>query len=416
MFSINLYNMFPPSLKNDFPIFQHFPKLIYLDSAATAQKPRLVIEAEKLWYEQYNANVHRGVYRLAEEATNVFEKSREAIARFIGAVSKQNIIFTKGATEGINLVAYAFARTNLTKGDVILLTEMEHHANLVPWQILAKEKGINLRFWPIDSQGRLVFDDLEKLFAGVSFLSVTHVSNVLGTVNPIKKIIQLAHKQNIPVLVDAAQSAPHLRLNMRSLDPDFLVFSGHKCLGPTGIGVLYVKQSRYAKMQPYQAGGEMIYEVSQHTSSYTTPPWKFEAGTQPLAQVFGLAAAVEYLEKLGMKHVQRHIHDLVTSAYRRLCEIPEVILYGPKNSKSRCGLISFNVKGIHAHDLATFIDQQNIAIRSGHHCAQPLHTQLAIDASARVSFHIYNSQEDVDRFISALVSVIQQWHNSTRKK
>ncbi|OGY50937.1 MAG: hypothetical protein A2951_00995 [Candidatus Buchananbacteria bacterium RIFCSPLOWO2_01_FULL_56_15] len=417
--------------KTDFPIFRRAGTparpLVYLDSAATSQKPRSVIAAEQRWYERQNANINRGAYRLAEAATLSFEAVRQKVARFIKAPSAKNIVFTKGTTESINLVTAAWARQNLKPGDVILLTRMEHHSNIVPWQLLAKEKKLSLRFWPIDQRGALTDEQPDQLFRGVRLLAITHISNVLGTINPLEKIIKQAHRHGAAVLVDAAQSAPHLLLNVRRLKPDFLAFSGHKLLGPTGIGILYVDQKRYSEMRPYQSGGDMVVDVTQRHATFKPAPHRFEAGTQPLAQVAALGAAVDYLTELGMGRIRRYEQQLTRYAYRRLAALPAVTVYGPtgdhlgsargrpKGSRNgdRGPLISFNVQGIHAHDLATWLDRSNVAIRAGHHCARPLHQRLGVAATARISFSVYNNRRDVDRFITALKQIILAWQRST---
>ena len=404
--------------KTDFPIFRRAGTaarpLVYLDSAATSQKPRAVIAAEQRWYERQNANINRGAYRLAEAATASFEAVREKVARFIKAPSAKNIIFTKGTTESINLVAAAWARPNLKPGDVILLTRMEHHSNIVPWQLLAKEKKLSLRFWPIDQWGALTDEESDQLFRGVRLLAITHISNVLGTINPLEKIIKQAHRHGAAVLVDAAQSAPHLLLNVRRLKPDFLAFSGHKLLGPTGIGVLYVDQKRYPEMGPYQSGGDMVVDVTQRHATFKPAPHRFEAGTQPLAQVAALGATVDYLTKLGMSRIRRYEQQLTRYAYQRLAELPAVTVYGP--TRSRGPLISFNIQSIHAHDLATWLDRSNVAIRAGHHCAKPLHQRLGVPATARISFSVYNNRRDVDHFINALKRIIRTWQHSTHTR
>ncbi len=417
------------NIKKDFPLLQeakvkHKP-LVYLDSAATSQKPKQVIQAEKDWYEKYNANIHRGVYELAEQATMKYEIARAKAAKFIGAESNREIVFTRGATEGINLISEAWARHNLNRGDIILLTEMEHHANIVPWQKLAKEKGLKIKYWPIDENGELITlqpplsggqqknnppdkGDLGDLLKGVKFISLVHVSNTLGTINPVTQIIKQAHQKNIPILVDAAQSAPHLPINVRKMQPDFLAFSGHKMLGPTGIGVLYVKRERFAEMDVYQTGGDMIQSVTFKKSEYKTYPWKFEAGTQNLAGAIGLASAINYLQAIGMSVVSKHDQLLVNYTAKKLREIPEVTVYGPKTIK-RCSVVSFTVEGIHAHDLASLLDEQGICIRAGHHCTMPLHEKLGVSATARASFYIYNDKQDADKFIKALQKIIKKW-------
>lgn len=406
------------NIKNDFPIFTK-AKLkdkswVYLDSAATTQKPKQVISAVTDWYEQYNANIHRGVYELSEKATQKYEESRQKVADFIGSDSARQIIFTRGTTEGINLVAQAWGRENLKPGDTIMLTEMEHHANIVPWQQLAKEKGLKIRYWPIDKDGKLILSNLEEEFKDVKLVSLVYVSNVLGTINPVSEIINQAHKRDIPVLLDAAQAVGHLPVDVDKLDVDWLAFSGHKMLGPTGIGVLYVKQDRFKEMGVYQTGGDMIKHVTYEDSTFASPPTKYEAGTQNMAGAIGLAAAVDYLNKLDMDKVVRHDKMMVAYAFGEMQKIPEVIIYGPKDD--RAGVITFTVKGIHAHDLATLFDEQSICIRAGHHCAQPLHDKLGISASARVSFYIYNDKQEVDYFIKALREIIKKWQASIGKK
>ena len=399
--------------KKDFPIFSQHRKLVYLDSAATSQKPKAVIAAITDWYQNSNANVHRGAYRLAEEATALYEQGRARVANFIKAPEPESIIFTKGTTEAINLVAQSWAKYNLKKGEVILLTEMEHHSNIVPWQLLAQEKGLKLRYWPIDRQGQLTRPD-KNLFGGVKLLALTQISNVLGTINPVAQIIQQAHRRGIKVLVDAAQSAPHLPINVKQIDPDFLAFSSHKMLGPTGLGVLYVKKERLTEMRPYQGGGEMIKEVSRDTATYKAAPWKFEAGTQPLAQVIGLVAAINYLQKIGLKKIWQHDQELTRYAYKKLSQVPGLAHYGPK-ANQRSSLISFNLSDIHPHDLATWLDQSNLAVRAGHHCTQLLHKKLGLEASVRASFYLYNSKKDVDALVGALKLIQRQWQNSTKK-
>ncbi len=400
------------AVKRDFPIFKRLgERFVYLDSAATSQKPASVIAAEQYWYEHLNANVHRGVYQLSEWATEAYNESRAAIARFIGAPSAETIVFVRGTTEGLNLVAQGWAKYHLKPGDTILLTQMEHHANIVPWQLLAKEKKLSIRWWPITSSGRLVLRNIDRRLSGVKLVSMAHASNVLGTVNPIAAIIHRAHRKGIPVSIDAAKSAPHLPLNVRTLDPDFLTFSGHKMLGPTGIGALYIKPERHAEMRPYQGGGDMIASVSFKETTFKPVPEGLEAGTQALAQVYGFKAAVEYLERVGMAEVARYDAGLVQYAYRKLSAIPEVTIVGP-GPADRIGLIAFLVRGVHAHDLASFLDQHGICIRAGHHCAQPLHERLGLEATARISFYLYTTRRDIDRFITALKTIIAEWHST----
>lgn len=402
--------------KNNFPIFSgRLKKLVYLDSAATSQKPQEVIKAEADWYLKYNANIHRGAYKLAEEATELFETTRKKVAKFLGAKDSKSIVFTKGTTEGINLVVSAFARHNLKAGDTILLTEMEHHANMVPWQILAQELGLQIKYWPINEAGELVMTNLDQLFAGVKFLSLAHISNVLGTINPVEKIITLAHKKNITVLIDAAQSVGHMPVSVAKIKPDFLVFSAHKMLGPTGLGVLYVKPELFNDMRPYQSGGEMIAEVGFEFTTFKKMPWLLEAGTQPLAQVYALGATIDYINKLGLKNIFDHTKALTNYAHSELSKIKGLKIYGPKSNK-RLGLVSFTITGLHAHDLATLLDRQDICIRAGHHCAMPLHTKLNVAATARISFGVYNTQSDIDTTVTALQSILKTWNQPTKKQ
>ena len=396
--------------KNNFPIFSgRYKKMVYLDSAATSQKPQVVIKAETDWYTKYNANIHRGAYKLAEEATELFETTRQRVASFIGAKNYKSIVFTKGTTEGINLVVSAFARHNLKSGDTILLTEMEHHANIVPWQLLAQEIGLKIKYWPVTITGELDMANLDELLTGVKFLSLVHISNVLGTVNPVEKIITQVKKKNVFVLVDAAQSVGHLPVNVSKIKPDFLVFSSHKMLGPTGLGALYVNPELFADMRPYQAGGEMIAEVGFEFTTFKKMPWLLEAGTQPLAQVYALGATIDYINTLGLKNIYLHSKSLTAYAYEELSKINGLKIYGP-NANKRLGLISFSTGKLHAHDLATLLDRQNIFIRAGHHCAMPLHTKLKVAATARISFGVYNTKADIDSVVSALKSILKTWN------
>lgn len=400
------------SLRRDFPILKNLASsrkpFVYLDSAATSQKPASVIRAEIDWYERKNANIHRGTFALADLATQTYENVRALVAKFIKAPTAESIVFTKGTTESINLVAHAWGKRNLMRGNMILLTEMEHHANLIPWQLLAREKGLRLRFWPIDQQGHLKNSVFPGILRGVRLLSLTHVSNVLGTINPVEEIGRACRKRRIPFLVDAAQSVPHLPIDLRRIDPDFFAFSGHKMLGPTGVGVLYLKPSRVAEMTPYQTGGEMIEEVYWTKFTFKPAPWKFEAGTQALAQVAGLAAAIQYLEKLGMKNVRRHEQSLLRYAYEKLVRFPEIFICGPKPAE-RSSVISFQVRHMHAHDVATLLDGKGICVRAGHHCCQPLHRKLGLPATTRLSVSVYTTRREIDYFIASLKEIIKQW-------
>lgn len=397
----------PAKLKADFPILSrkvHGKPLTYLDSAATAQKPAAVIKALDGFYRKHNANVHRGLYALSEEATELYESARRTVAEFIGADGPEEIVFTRSTTEAINLVAYGWARHNLKRGDAILLTEMEHHANLIPWYLLADELGLKLRFAAVTPEGRLDRADFERKLTVAKLVCVTHASNVLGTINPIAELTELAHGAGAKILVDGAQAAPHLPLDLCELQPDWYAFSGHKLFGPTGIGVLRTHRPVYDEMEPMLGGGEMIKSVGLGTVEFADPPQKFEAGTMPVADAVGLAAAVEYAKKLGMKNVRKHEQELIAYALERLAAIDGLTIYGPSDPADRVGLISFTVEGIHAHDLASLLDQDGIAIRSGHHCAQPLHDKLGVPATARASFSVYNTTEDVDRLVESIES------------
>ena len=394
----------PVRLKKDFPILDQQVRgrpLVYLDSAATSQKPLSVIQAIERFYTHDNANVHRAVHALAERATAAFEGARERLAHFIGAPEASSVIWTRGTTEAINLVAYAWARRVLKPGDEILLTEMEHHSNLVPWQMAAQDTGARLRFVPLRDDFTLDRARYHELLGErTKLVAMTWVSNVLGTINPVKEMIREAHTAGARVLLDAAQAVPHLPVNVRELDCDFLAFSGHKMLGPTGIGVLYGRAEILEGMAPFHGGGEMILEVSQERSTYKASPHRFEAGTPPIAQAVGLAAAVDYLERLGMNEVFNHEYELATYARKVLEGLGGVRVQAP--SEIRGGATSFMVEGMHPHDLATILDREGIAIRAGHHCAQPLMRRLGVPATARASFHVYNSKEDVDALAAGI--------------
>jgi cysteine desulfurase/selenocysteine lyase len=377
--------------------------LVYLDSAATAQKPESVLAAMDDYYRRYNANIHRGIYAIAEEATAAYEDARARLARFIGAPDPRELIFTRNSTEAINLVAYAWGRTALKAGDAILLTEMEHHANLVPWQILAAERGVELRFLPVTPAGELELEALPGLLADgrVRLVGVVHVSNVLGTVNPVAEISGRARAVGALTLVDASQSVPHLPVDVRALGCDFLAFTGHKMLGPTGIGALWARRELLEAMPPFLAGGEMIREVKLRASRWNDLPWKFEAGTMPIAEAVGLRAAVAFLEELGMEAVFAHDRALAALALERLRDVPDVRLLGPA-AERRGGVVAFELGEIHPHDVATVLDHHGVAVRAGHHCAMPLHEKLGVHASVRASFHCYSVPEDVDALVAGL--------------
>ena len=405
-------------VRKDFPILKreiHGHPLAYLDNAATTQKPKCVIDALVNFYEKHNSNISRGVYTLAEEATEIYEDGRETVAKFIGAADSGKIIFSRGTTESINLVAAAWIQPKLKAGDRIIVTEMEHHSNLVPWQLAAQTSGAELLYWPINLEseksgiGSLDLQKFEemlknatKIKQGIRLLAVTAVSNVLGTVNPIAEIVKIAHSHGVPVLVDAAQAAARMPIDVARWDCDFLAFSGHKIYGPTGIGVLYVKNERLEEMQPFQGGGGMIRQVDRQTSTWADAPQKFEAGTPPVAEVYGLTAAVEYLSDIGMQEIQQHEIELTTHALKRFAEFNDLELYGPQDINSRSGVLSFNLRNVHPHDVAQVLDESGIAVRAGHHCTQVLHKRLGIVASVRMSFGLYNNTSEIDLLISEL--------------
>ncbi|MCP8313079.1 MAG: cysteine desulfurase [archaeon] len=392
-------------IRQDFPIFYQKFKgkpLIYLDNAATSQRPNQVVDAMNDYYQRYNATIHRAVYELGEEATNAYEGAREKVAKFINANPKE-IIFVRNATEAINLVAYSWGRSNIREGDKILLTLMEHHSNIVPWQLLAKEKRARLEFVDIDDEGLLKMDDFEKFMnEGIKFMGLVHASNVLGTINPVKEMVNYAHKNGTLVLVDAAQSVPHMPVDVHEIDCDFLAFSGHKMLGPTGIGVLYGKRELLEEMNPFLGGGDMIREVHLREASWDDLPWKFEAGTSNVAGAIGLGAAVDYLNKIGMKNIREHEKELTRYALDKMTKIKGIRIYGPKDAKVRGGVISFNLGDIHPHDLASILDGEGIAVRAGHHCAQPLMERLGVNGTTRASFYVYNTEREVDSLVNAL--------------
>ena len=393
-------------IRVDFPILRRKiggKPLVYLDNAATSQKPKAVIDAIDRYYHEYNANVHRGIHRLSEEATVAFEQSREEFARFIGAAAAKEIIFVRNATEALNLVALTWARANLKSGDRILLTEMEHHSNIVPWQMLAKEKGLRIVFVEIRDDGMLNWESFEQLIKeSPKVLSLAHVSNALGTINPVRQMAREAHKVGATVIVDAAQSVPHMPVDVVDLECDFLAASGHKMLAPTGIGMLYGRQDLLDHMEPLMGGGEMIKEVHLQDARWNDLPWKFEAGTPNIEGVIGLGAAVDYLTKLGMQNVREHEKDITRYAIERLAGVKGLVLYGTREIEKRGAVISFNLGDIHAHDLSTILDTQGIAIRSGQHCAEPLMDRLKVPATSRASFYIYNTRQEVDILVRAL--------------
>jgi cysteine desulfurase/selenocysteine lyase len=396
----------PEEIKGDFPILSrevHGKKLVYLDNAATTQKPISVIKAIGDYYLNINANVHRGLHELAEEATVSYEASRAKVGRFIGAEKAEEIVFTRNCTEAINLVAYSWGRSNIGPGDRIVVTEMEHHSNLVPWIMLAEQTGAELKYLRITDDGYLDLSDMDDIISSnTKLVAVTQMSNVLGTINPVDVIISLAHERGALALVDAAQSAPHIPINVREIDADFLAFSAHKMLGPTGIGVLYGKESILNEMEPFLYGGEMIREVTRDNATWNDIPWKFEAGTPNIADAIAFSPALDYLSNLGMDAVRQHEMELTSYALERMSELESVKVFGPSNVKDRGGVISFYDRDIHPHDLATILDSHGVAIRAGHHCAQVLMRRLGVPATARASLYIYNPKDDIDRLIEAL--------------
>ncbi|MBI3017915.1 MAG: cysteine desulfurase [Deltaproteobacteria bacterium] len=387
-------------VRKDFPILDqktHGKPLVYLDSAATSQKPTSVIEALSLYYETMNANIHRGIYALSEEATQAFESTRKKVAQFIGAKEERSIVFTNNTTEAINLVAASWGRKNVKAGDEILLTQMEHHSNIVPWQLLAQEQGARLKYIPITSEGELDLSSLDSLLSDrTKILAVTHMSNVLGTINPIKKLIAKAHAKGILVLVDGAQAIPHFKIDVTDLDCDFYAFSAHKMLGPTGVGVLYGKPHILESIPPFLGGGEMILEVHEEYSTWKPLPYKFEAGTPNIGSVIAFAKAIEYLEKIGMDEIRAHEKAITRHALLVLQELEGITIFGPKDVEVKGGVVSFALADIHPHDLGQLLDQEGIAIRAGHHCAQPLMRVLNVAATARASFYLYTTIEEVD--------------------
>lgn len=386
------------AVRAEFPILArevNGRKLVYLDNAATSQKPRVVIDALTRYYERENANIHRGVHLLSVEATEAHDAARRAVQRFLNSASENEIVFVRGATEAINLVAQTYGRAHVGEGDEVLVTAMEHHSNIVPWQMLCEEKHARLRVVPIDDSGQLLLDEFEKLIGPrTRIVAVTHVSNALGTVNPIREIVQMAHRHGVPVLVDGAQSVPHMNVDVRALDCDFYAFSGHKVYGPTGIGVLYGKYALLESMPPYQGGGDMISSVSFEKTTYKKPPSKFEAGTPNIAGAIGLGVALDYMTSLGMERVAAHEHRLLDYATRKIGGIPGVKLIG--TARERAGVLSFVLDTVHPHDLGTILDGEGIAVRAGHHCAQPVMERFGIPATTRASFAAYNTREEID--------------------
>jgi cysteine desulfurase/selenocysteine lyase len=388
-------------VRADFPLLDR--DLVYLDSASTSQKPRQVIEAIDSYYRNSNANIHRGVYSLAREATELFEGARERVAAFVGWETATTI-FTRNVTEAINLVAYAWGREHVGEGDEVLLTHMEHHSNIVPWQLLCQERGARLRYLSVDKGGELSLDELDSVLAEgrVKLVSVAHVSNVLGTINPVKEIVEHGRAAGAVTVVDAAQAVPQFPVSAADIGADFYAWTGHKALGPTGIGVLHGRRELLQSMRPFLGGGDMISRVDFDSSTWNELPWKFEAGTSAIAEGVGLGAAVDYLGAIGMERVRAHERDLTAYALEQLSEVEGLRIFGPPDAERRGGVVSFEIAGMHPHDIAELLDREGVCIRAGHHCAQPLMRKLGVAATARASFHVYNSRDDVDRLVDAL--------------
>ncbi len=396
-------------IREDFPILAQPMRgkpLVFLDSAASSQKPRQVLDAMHHAYTSMYANVHRGLYELSENATAAYDDARLKVARFINAPSENNIVFTKNATEAFNLLAYSYARAHLREGDEIIITQLEHHANFVPWLILAKERGIVLKYWRVTDDGYLRIADLEPLLnARTKIVSMAHVSNVLGTITDPRPVAERAHAVGAVLILDAAQSVPHMPVDVQALDCDFLCFSGHKMLGPTGIGVLYGKSSLLERMPPFLAGGDMITQVRFDGADWAAPPLRFEAGTPPFVEAIGLGAAIDYLSALGMSNVAAHEHTLMQHALDRLSEVPGVHIVGPQDAQHRGGAATFTMNKLHPHDVAWILDQQGIAVRAGLHCAHPLHERLGLEATTRASFYVYTQPSEIDALIDGLYAV-----------
>jgi len=394
-------------VRRDFPILDqkvHGKPLVYLDNAATTQKPLAVIEAIEHYYRYDNSNIHRGVHALSERATEAYENARAAAQRFLNAADSKEIVFTRGTTEAINLVAQTYGRKHVGAGDEVLITAMEHHSNIVPWQILCEEKGARLRVAPINDRGELLVEEFEKLLGPKTRLAaVSHLSNALGTINPVSDLVRMAHARGIPVLVDGAQAAPRMTVDVQDLDCDFYAISGHKMYAPTGIGVLYGKAELLEAMPPYQGGGDMIASVTFEKTVYNRLPYKFEAGTPNIADTIALGAAIEYLEQLGLEQIERHEHDLLAYATRAVESIPGLAIVG--TAKEKAGVLSFTMDDIHPHDIGTILDREGIAVRTGHHCAQPVMQRFQIPATVRASFGLYNTRQEVDALVAGIHKV-----------
>ncbi|WP_339303202.1 cysteine desulfurase [Paenibacillus sp. FSL R5-0519] len=403
------------SIREQFPILHqeiNGHPLVYLDSAATSQKPRAVIEAVKHYYEYENSNVHRGVHTLGSRATDAYEGAREKVAKFINARSTQEIIFTRGTTTALNLVAASYARANCKEGDEIVITQMEHHSNLIPWQQVAKETGATLKYIPLQPDGHIELADVEKTITNnTKIVAIAYVSNVMGLIHPVKQIAEIAHRNGAVIVVDGAQSTPHMKVDVQDLDCDFYALSGHKMCGPTGIGALYGKKALLESMEPIEFGGEMIDDVGLYESNWKELPWKFEGGTPIIAGAVGLGAAIDFLEQIGMDEIAHHESVLAAYATERLAEIDGLTIYGP--AKRHVGVVTFNLGDVHPHDVATVLDASGVAIRAGHHCCQPLMRWLEVSSTARASFYLYNNEQDVDRLVSALIQTKEYFGDAT---
>jgi len=398
-------------IRKDFPILERTVRdnkpLIYLDNASTTQKPNQVIDAINDYYKNHNANIHRAVYALAEEATEAYESTRDKVAKFLNIPNREEIIFVRGTTEAINLVAYAWGRAHVQEGDIIVTTEYEHHSNIVPWQLLVKEKGAKLEYICIDDNGELILDQLDKYLATgkVKLVTFSLMSNVLGTISDAEKIISKCKEAGVLTLIDGAQAVPHMKVNLEKLGCDFFAFSGHKMLGPTGVGVLWVRKNVLETMNPFHGGGDMIREVHKYETTWNDLPYKFEAGTPNIADVIGFGAAIDYITNLGIENIREHAIELTKYAFEKMSKIKGITIYGTKDITKRAGVISFNFHDVHPHDVAQILDEEGIALRSGHHCAQVLMEGLDVAATSRASFYIYNTKEDVDALVNSLEKV-----------
>ncbi|CAH0344675.1 cysteine desulfurase [Bacillus sp. CECT 9360] len=407
--------MNPYEIRKLFPILDqevNGQPLVYLDSAATSQKPVSVIKAIEEYYRGYNSNVHRGVHTLGTKATDAYEGAREKVRKFINAASTEEVIFTRGTTTSLNTVARSYGGANLSAGDEIVISYMEHHSNIIPWQQIAKETGATLKYVPLQEDGTISLEDMrDTVTERTKIVSIMHVSNVLGVINPIKEIATIAHEKGAVMVVDGAQSAPHLKVDVRDLDCDFYAFSGHKMVGPTGIGALYGKKEHLEKMEPIEFGGEMIDFVGLYESTWKELPWKFEGGTPIIAGAIGLGAAIDFLEEVGLENIEAHEHKLAAYALEKMSAIDGLTIYGPRDAGKRAGVVTFNIADVHPHDVATVLDAEGIAVRAGHHCAQPLMKWLDVSATARASFYLYNTEEDIDKLVEGLVKTKEYFSN-----